>query len=75
MHLLFTCNELNIRLMGSCVKGEGRKMKLLEARDAYTRVRENTYFRLFQRARKALKKHGTISENRPVFLERVGEFR
>lgn len=53
MHLLFTCNELNIRLMGPCVKGEGRKMKLLEARDAYTRVRENTHFRLFQRARNA----------------------
>lgn len=53
MHLLFTRNELNISLMGSCVKGEGRKKKLLEARDAYTRVRENTHFRLFQRGRKA----------------------
>ena len=53
MRLLFTCNDLNIRLMYSCVKGEGRKMKLLEARDAYTRVRENTHFRLFQRARKS----------------------
>jgi len=53
MRLLFTRNGLNIRLMYSWVKGEGRKMKLLEARDAYTRVRENTYFRLFQRARNA----------------------
>lgn len=53
MRLLFTCISLDIRLMGSCVKGEGRKMRLLEARDAYTRVRENAHFRLFQRARKA----------------------
>lgn len=53
MRLLFTRNDLNIRLMHSWVKGEGRKMKLLEARDAYTRVRENAHFRLFQRARKA----------------------
>ena len=53
MRLLFTCIILNIRLMGSYVKGEGNKMKLLEARDAYTRVRENTHFQLFQRGRKA----------------------
>lgn len=53
MHLLFTRNGLNIKLMDSWVKGEGRKMKLLEARDAYTRVRENDDFRLFQRGRKA----------------------
>lgn len=53
MRLLFTCISLNIRLMVSCVKGEDNKMKLLEARDAYTRVRENTLFRLFQRGRKA----------------------
>ena len=53
MRLLFTRNELNISLMYSWVKGEGRKKKLLEARDAYTRVRENDDFRLFQRARKA----------------------
>ena len=53
MHLLFTHNGLNIRLVGLWMKGEGSKMKLLEARDAYTRVRENTHFRLFQRARKA----------------------
>ena len=53
MHLLFTCIRLNIRLMASWVKGEGNKMKLFEARDAYTRVRENDDFRLFQCGRKA----------------------
>ncbi len=53
MRLLFTRNGLNIRLMCSWVKGEGNKMKLFEARDAYTRVRENAHFRLFQRGRKA----------------------
>lgn len=53
MRLLFTRNGLNIRLKCSWVKDEGNNMKLLEARDAYTRVRENDDFRLFQRGRKA----------------------
>lgn len=47
MRLLFTCIRLNIRLIDLWVKGEGSKMKLLEARDAYTRVRENDDFWLF----------------------------
>lgn len=67
MRLLFTYIRLNIRLMGSCVKGEGNKMKLLEARDAYTRVRENAHFRLFNLPERHRKNTGRFRKIVPCF--------
>lgn len=67
MRLLFTRISLNIRLMYSWVKGEGRKMKLLEARDAYTRVRENTHFRLFNVSERHRKNTGRFRKTVPCF--------
>ncbi len=67
MRLLFTRISLNIRLMYSWVKGEGRKMKLLEARDAYTRVRENTHFRLFNVPESHRKNMGRFRKIVPCF--------
>ena len=53
--------------MYSWVKGEGRKMKLLEARDAYTRVRENPISGFFNVAERHRKNTGRFRKIVPCF--------